>query len=131
MKTLQIFLCICFCSALLAGSAAPDVSGHWVGTVVVNDKGSGSEVSTPVEFQLEQRGDVITGKVGRKDDSDASPIKSGKISGDQVTLDVVSSEIVGPAKFILRVLGEAMEGDMTVRIEEGPFSGKVKLTRKK
>ena len=127
---MKIRLCglVLLLSAILA---AADVSGRWVGTVNVEDKGSGSEVSTPVEFQLEQKGDVISGKVGRKDDPDAAPIKNGKIDGGKITMDVVSPEILGPAKFTLRLDGEAIVGNMTVKIEEGTFNGKVKLKRVK
>lgn len=127
IAVLALFLAASCVTALIV----PDVTGHWLGTVVVEDKGSGSEVSTPVEFALTQQADVITGKVGRKNDPDASPIKNGKISGDQITLEVTSPELVGPAKFTLKVVGETMEGDMSVRIDEGSFTGKVKLQRQK
>ena len=120
-------------AAFAAAMLAPgDVTGRWSGAVIVEDKGSGSEVSTPVEFQLQQQGNSITGKVGRKDDPDASPVQNGKIEGNRITLDVVSKEIMGPAKFALTVVNDTeMQGDMTVKVEEGTFNGKVKLKREK
>lgn len=123
MKTIVLAL-------LLWAAPAADVTGHWSGTVEINDKASGTEVSTPVDFVLTQKGSEITGKVGRSQDSDAATIQNGRIDGDHITLEAVSPEILGPAKFDLTIKDGIITGRMTVKVEEGQFEGQVRLTRK-
>ena len=123
MKTIVLAL-------LLLAAPAADVTGHWAGTIVIDDKGSGSEITAPVDFQLVQKGSEITGKVARAEDGSGAEIKTGKIDGDHITLEAVSPELLGPAKFDLTIKDGVITGTISVKVEEGKFEGKVKLTKK-
>lgn len=124
MKKL-FFLLAVFAIALYAA----DVTGRWTGTIDVHDTASGSIVTTPVQIQFEQKGDSLSGKVGRAEDRDTVDIKNGRIDGDRVTFEASSVETAGPMKFSLKLTGGKLEGDMKGSIEEGVISGHVKLEK--
>ncbi len=118
------------CLTLLL-SASSSVTGKWSGTIAVQDEGSGTTITTPVEVQLEQRATTISGKIGRAEDNDLVPLRNAKFDGNTISFEAASAETEGSMKFVLRVAGDRMEGDMKGSIDSGDITGKVKLTRDK
>ena len=111
------------CLALLMSGA--DFSGKWSGTIDVEDAGS----STDVQVELVQKADTITGKIGRTGGGDEGVIRNGKVDGQKISFEVVSSETSSPFKFTLTLVNDHLEGEMKGSVEDGEIVGKVKLTR--
>jgi len=113
------------CLALALSGA--DVSGKWSGTIDVEDSGS----STPVQVELVQKSDQLTGKMGVQGGGNQSTIRNGKVEGTKVYFEAVSPEYSSPFKFTLTLANDTLEGEMKGNIDEGEIVGKVKLTRDK
>ncbi len=118
------------CLTLLL-SASANIAGKWSGTISVQDEGSGTTVTTPVEIQFEQRAAALSGKIGRAQDTDVVPLTNAKLTGNTVYFEAASAETEGAMKFILTVTGDSMEGNMRGSIDSGDIVGRVKLTREK
>ncbi len=118
------------CLTLLL-SASTDITGKWSGTISVQDEGSGTNVTTPVQVQFEQQAAALSGKIGRAQDTDVVPLTNAKLTGNTVSFEAASSETEGAMKFVLTVTGDSMEGNMRGSIDSGDIVGKVKLTREK
>ncbi len=132
MKTrLFIFGLIFSVIAVLAFAGDPDISGKWSGTIDVRDEGSGTNITTPVQVQFQQRDAKISGNIGRAEDNDVVPIKNAKVEGNKIYFEASSGETVGPVKFNLTVTGDRMEGDMRTSVDSGDITGKVKISRQK
>jgi len=113
------------CLALALSGA--DVSGKWSGTIDVEDAGS----TTPVQVELVQKSDLVTGKMGRTGGGDEGTIRNGKVEGTKVSFEVVSSQSSNPFKFTLTLVNDTLEGEMKGSVDEGEIVGKVKLNREK
>ena len=113
------------CLALALSGA--DVSGKWSGTIDVEDSGS----TTPVQVELVQKADLLSGKIGRTGGGDESTIRSGKVDGTKVVFEAVSPEHSNPFKFTLTLIDDRLEGEMKGSVDEGEIVGKVKLSREK
>ncbi len=111
------------CLALVMSGA--DVSGKWSGTIDVEDAGS----STEVQVELVQKADTLSGKIGRTGGGDEGEIRNGKVDGQKVSFEVVSSETNTPFKFTLTLVNDHLEGEMKGSMDQGEIVGKVKLTR--
>ena len=111
------------CLALVMSGA--DVSGKWSGTIDVEDAGS----STDVKVELVQKAGTLTGKVGRADGGDEGEIKNGKVEGEKVSFELVSSYSTTPFKFTLTLVNDRLEGEMKGSVDQGEIVGKVKLSR--
>ena len=83
---------------------AADVTGKWTGSMVLNTGGS-----DPANAQLKQNGNVVTGTMGPSDEKQF-PLTSGRIDGDQVTIEA------RPGPSVLR---------LTMRLEGTKLSGEV------
>ncbi len=118
------------CLTLLL-SASANITGKWSGTISVQDEGSGTAVTTPVQVQFEQQAAALSGKIGRAQDTDVVPLTNAKLTGNTVYFEAASPETEGAMKFILTVTGDSMEGNMRGSIDNGDIVGKVKLTREK
>jgi|SRR5579863_4716206 len=103
-----------------------DVSGKWSGTIDIEDAGS----STPVQVELVQKADVLSGKVGHAG-GDSEAIRNGKVEGAKVSFEVFSSQTNSPWKFTLTLVEDRLEGEMKGTADEGEVVGKVKLNRDK
>ena len=114
---------------LLSCIWAGDISGNWQGTIAVKDEATGTVFTTPVQIQIQQQDSTFSGKIGRAQDSDLSPIKNAKINGNVIYFEAASDETSGPCKFTLTIKGDSMEGDMTGAVENEDITGKVKVTR--
>ena len=115
-------------SALAFGA---DLTGRWTGTIAVDDTGSGTTITTQVHIELQQKSDVLSGNIGRIEDSEVVPIKNAHMEGDTLVFEAASEETTGPMKFSLKIAGDRMEGTMKGSIDSGDINGKVKLTRDK
>lgn len=123
---------ICLLFTLAGALAAADLSGPWVGTVVVGDPSSGEKITTAVKAQLQQKGAAVEGKIGREHDQELEQIRDGKVDGKTVTFNVQPAEATSPMKFNLTLVTEdRIEGDMKGAIDSGNIAGKVVLTRAK
>jgi hypothetical protein len=118
--------------ALAARLAAADVTGAWVGTVVVGDPGNGEKITTTVKAQLEQKGAAISGKIGREHDQDLEQIRNGKVDGKTLTFEVQPEEATAPMVFTLTLVSDdRIEGGMKGQVDTGNITGTVLLTRVK
>ena len=113
------------CLALALSGA--DVSGKWSGTIDVEDAGN----STPVQVELVQKSDMVSGKIGRQGGGDEGTIRNGKVDGTKVSFEVVSPQTSSPFKFTLTLAKDTLEGEMKGSVDEGEIVGKVKLSREK
>ena len=111
------------CLALVLSGA--DVSGKWSGTIDVEDAGS----STDVQVELVQKAGTVSGKIGRIGGGDEGAIRNGKVEGQKISFEVVSSETSSPFKFTLTLVNDRLEGEMKGSLEQGEIVGKVKLSR--
>jgi len=123
---------MCLLLAMAVQLAAAEISGVWVGTVVVSDPSSGEKISTTVKAQLEQKAGVVSGKIGRESDAEPDQIRNGKLDGKTLVFEVQPAEATSPMKFNLMVVSDdRIEGDMQGAIDSGNIAGKVILTRAK
>jgi hypothetical protein len=113
------------CMALLLSGA--DVSGKWSGSIDIEDAGN----TTPVQVELVQKSDQLTGKIGRQGGGDDGTIRNGKVEGTKIFFEVVSSQNSSPFKFTLTLVNDTLEGEMKGSVDEGEIVGKVKLNREK
>ena len=124
MKALWLVL------ALAAPLAAADLTGAWVGKIVVTDPTSGEKIDTAVKAQFEQKADSVAGKIGREHDQELEQIRNARLEGNSLVFEVQPPEATSPMKFKLVLVSEdRIEGDMNGAIDSGNISGKVTLTR--
>ena len=79
--TAALVCCFMLCFAIVA-----DLSGKWMGTVKGPD---GSDIVLTYVFKVD--GDKLSGTVQQQGDSGAAQIDSGKISGNNITFSVTTS----------------------------------------
>jgi hypothetical protein len=109
--------------------AAGDVSGKWSGSIEVADNAGGSSITTPVKAEFQQKANLVSGKIGRREDEQAEPIRNGKVEGTKVSFEVSSVETTSAMKFSLVLQGDHLEGEMKGTVDSGEIVGKVRLTR--
>ena len=122
----KLLLLPCLAAALMAA----DVSGTWKGSVVVDDPDGGSTIDTKVSAELRQNADAITGTIGRQEDKEGESIRNARMDGDRLTFEVSSTEANGLVKFVLKLDGDHLEGEMSGTMDGTPIAGKVHLQRK-
>jgi hypothetical protein len=120
---------LCVVIGLALPLAAADITGKWSGTIEIADVGGGP-VHTSVRAEFAQKSTAVSGKVGRPGDDD-SPIRNGKVEGEEISFEVISPETTRPMRFKLKLVGERLEGEMKGEIDEGEIVGKVTLSREK
>ena len=109
--------------------SAGDISGTWLGSIEVADNAGGSSVNTPVRAQFEQKANLVSGKIGRREDEQAESIRNGKVEGTKISFEVSSVETTSAMKFNLVLDGNHLEGEMKGTVDSGEIVGKVRLTR--
>lgn len=115
---------------LAAPLLAADVSGAWMGTIVVTDPTSGEKINTTVKAQFDQKAAALSGKIGREHDQDLEQIRNAKLDGKTLVFEVQPPEATSPMKFNLVLVSEdRIEGEMKGAIDSGNISGHVTLTR--
>jgi hypothetical protein len=108
-----------------------DIAGNWTGTIDIKDESSGTDISTPVKFHFIQTGDVVSGTVGRQEDSELVPIKNVKLEGTKISFEASNGETSQPVRFVLTIAGDRMEGEMKTALDQEQITGKVKIARAK
>jgi hypothetical protein len=120
-------LCFLLCVPLVAG--AGDLSGKWAGSIEIADSGSGGNITTPVRAVFEQKANLVSGKIGRREDEQSESIRNGRVEGAKVFFEVTSPETSGAMKFSLTLEGDQLRGEMKGVVDSGEIVGKVRLTR--
>ena len=123
MRRLVLLLCL----PLALGAA--DVSGKWTGSIEVADNAGGSTVNTPVRAEFEQKANLVSGKIGRREDERAEVIRNGKVDGVKISFEVSSPETMSAMKFNLTLDGDQLQGEMKGTVDSGEIVGKVRLKR--
>lgn len=123
MHRLWLFLCL----PVLLGAA--EVSGKWSGSIEVADPAGGSSITTPVRAEFEQKVNLVSGRIGRREDERAESIRNGKIEGTKISFEVSSPETTSAMKFSLVLQGDHLEGEMKGTVDSGEIVGRVRLTR--
>ena len=123
MRKFWILLCL----PLVLGAA--DVSGKWSGSIEVADNAGGSGVTTPVRAEFEQKANLVSGRIGRREDERAEAIRNGKAEGAKISFEVTSVETTSSMKFNLVLDGDHLVGEMKGTVDSGEITGKVRLTR--
>jgi hypothetical protein len=109
--------------------AAGDISGKWSGSIEVADNAGGSSITTPVRAEFQQKANLVSGKIGRREDEQAETIRNGKIEGSKISFEVSSVETTSAMRFNLVLQGDRLEGEMKGTVDSGEIVGKVRLTR--
>ncbi len=117
-----------FLSLSLALTAA-DISGKWSGSIEVVDTSGGDNITTPVRAEFEQKANLVSGSIGRKEDTRIESIRNGKIEGTRISFEVTSPETLSAMKFSLTLRGDHLEGEMKGTVDSGEITGKVRLTK--
>jgi hypothetical protein len=121
----KVWLSLCLPLAL----GAADVSGKWSGSIEVADNAGGSAITTPVRAVFEQKANLVSGKIGRREDERSESIRNGKVEGTKISFEVSSVETTSAMKFNLVLQGDHLDGEMKGTVDSGEIVGKVKLTR--
>jgi hypothetical protein len=124
IRRLWLFLWV----PLVMGASA-DISGKWSGSIEVADNAGGSSISTPVRAEFQQKSNLISGKIGRREDEQTESIRNGKVEGTKISFEVSSLETTSAMKFNLVLDGDRLEGEMKGTVDSGEIVGKVRLTR--
>ena len=115
------------CLPLALGAA--DVSGKWTGSIEIADNAGVSTVNTPVRAEFEQKANLVSGKIGRREDERAEVIRNGKVDGVKISFEVSSPETMSAMKFNLTLDGDQLQGEMKGTVDSGEIVGKVRLKR--
>jgi hypothetical protein len=108
---------------------ANDVSGRWLGSIEVADNAGGSSITTSVRAEFQQKANLVSGKIGRREDEQTETIRNGKVEGTKISFEVSSVETTSAMKFNLVLEGDHLEGEMKGTVDSGEIVGKVRLTR--
>jgi hypothetical protein len=127
MKKLWVLPCLTLVASTVL--AATDISGKWIGTIAVADDSSGTTIDTPVRAEFEQKSNLLSGKIGRREEDQTESIRNGKVDGKKILFEVTSAETMGAVKFDLTLEGDRIEGRMLGSMDSGPITGKVHLVR--
>jgi hypothetical protein len=123
MLRVWLFLCL----PLLLG--AENISGRWSGSIVVDDNAGGSPITTSVRAEFQQKANLVSGEIGRREDEHKEQIRNGKVEGGKISFEVTSVETTSAMKFSLVLEGDRLEGEMKGTVDSGEIVGKVRLTR--
>jgi hypothetical protein len=117
-------------TTLLALTAqAANLAGKWSGVIEIDD--SGGKIETPVVLYLEQKGEALSGKIGRSNDPESVEIRNAKVEGNKVTFEASSTEASASMKFSLTIQGEQMLGEMKGAAQGNDIVAKVTFSRVK
>jgi hypothetical protein len=113
------------CGSLLgfSDSAAPDLTGKWLGTFHVLPQGGGPREDKAVVI-LKQQGDVVTGTLGPTE-SNQMPFRKGKVTGNTVRLEMQGNRVV----FTLTLDGDKLTGEIRDADHESKILAHVDLKR--
>jgi hypothetical protein len=109
---------ICLSILMVSAAWGADVTGNWTGTMVLTTGTRGAAY-----LKMKQNGTVITGTTGPSDETQF-PITSGRIDGNQVTVEAKPGEQV--LKLALKLEGATLSGDV---FEDNEKIGTISLQR--
>ncbi|HEY2930221.1 MAG TPA: hypothetical protein VGK99_00615 [Acidobacteriota bacterium] len=106
--------------------AAADVTGKWAGTSK-RTRQTGEVRESTVFLTLKQSGPEITGTAG-ENESEQIPISKGKIEGDNISFEVVTSESV--FKVALSLVNDRLQGEAITERDGAVRKATLDLKRK-
>ena len=118
---------------LVAAFAAygSDLRGAWSGTIAIGAGASADKIETPIELDLEQKGEVLSGRIGFESNPEKVEIRNVQVQGDTLTFEASSEAMASAVRFTLKIEGERMAGEMKGIAEGSDIVGSVSLTRMK
>ena len=122
MKTTLV--CFLLSAIVVLTAAAADVTGKWTGNIAIENNDP-----EPAMLILKQDGASITGS-GGPNDGEQWPIKTGKIAGNKITLEIPRND-EGVYKLELVIDGDKMTGDVTATRGDQTMKAKLDVTRAK
>jgi hypothetical protein len=105
-----------------------DVSGKWSGSFDVTGPDGETKADTAV-LNLKQDGGKITGTAGPNEEKQFE-IKSGKIDGDKIALEVVMED-GGVLTFDLALAADHIKGDVKGQMGDEKMTAKIDVIRAK
>jgi hypothetical protein len=123
---MKVLICALLAIALTATAADTNVTGKWSGSFVMSGP-DGSKEGTAF-LNLKQEGVAITGSVG-PEEGEQYPIKTGKIDGDKISLDVDHNGRT--MKFTLVLADDHIKGDASISGEGPAMTAKLDVARAK
>ena len=122
-------------AALLLNVAAvpaqtTDLTGKWTGTFT-RTAPYGATQSSPVMFDLTQKGKVLTGTVGPNADRQWPLEKGGTVDAGKITFKVVQPEGPTTRTFTLKLVKDRLQGEMLAERGGESFTAKVDAGRAK
>lgn len=95
---------ICLLILVAATAWAADITGKWTGSMVMDNGDQGAAC-----LRLKQAGGAVTGTEGPSDESQF-PITTGRIDGDQVTIEARPGSAV--LRLTMKLKGNKLTGDV-------------------
>lgn len=128
MKKLALFalLLIALAPVVSAQTATP-FTGKWEGTIALPGP-DGTPQSRPAEFNLTQKGNVLTGTAGPP--SQQQEILKGAVKAGTATFEVQPPS-GAPYIFTLTIVKERLQGTMTGDRNGAPMSAKIDAAKAK
>jgi hypothetical protein len=121
----RLFTILLLSSFAVLAAADTDLTGKWTGTF---DGSGGQEKPSSAVLLLKQKGMEITGTAGPSEDQQF-PIRSGKVEGTKVTLDVDHEGNLMHVALVLE--GDRLTGSAQVSRDGGTLTAKIDVTRSK
>ncbi len=116
-------------AAIPAQAQTKDLTGTWVGGLT-RTAPDGRTQTIDFQFNLTQKGKVITGTVGPNADRQWTIEKGGAIEGGKITFKVQQPD--GPLRtFTLAVVKERLQGEMIAEFNGQSFTTTVDAERQK
>jgi hypothetical protein len=125
-------ICLRLAAAIFLFAAfmmAADLSGIWRGSIDIAHGDGAEPMKTPVRLRLEQKGNALTGEIGREEDEKPLAIQNGRVEGNEIFFEAESEQTNGPIRFHLKLEGTHLTGEMKGAIEQGNISGRVDLVK--
>ena len=124
MKTLAaIALVLVAVAPAVTAQTAPDFTGKWEGSFT-RQRSDGTEQTTPVVFNLTQKGKTLTGTGGPADGP--WKIEKGEVAAGKATFELQQPN--GPLfKFALTIVKGRLQGEMIGYGPDGAERGRAKV----
>jgi len=128
MRALTYFLLLV--GLVVTACADVNVTGKWSGSFLMTSQDGETHEGTAL-LVLKQEGNEITGTVGPNEEERLT-IKTGKIEGNKITLEIRDDEHNRSMKFDLALEGERIKGQAALSGADGEKrSAKIDVSREK
>jgi len=122
-KSAAVVLVLLAFAPFVAAQAAPTFTGKWAGTFKMQRSDGTEGPANPVEFNLTQKGKVLSGTAGPPDRQ--WNLEKGAVNAGKATFEVQQPN--GPLfKFTLTVVKGSLQGEMTGE-RDGVVRGNAKV----